>query len=86
MTNFIKMPPMGELKTESKKQTVFRIAVDHSYVKGIFIINTTIQPKDFKNVMFLWRDERYGDVFTCWNDDPNDRIISFGEAGDEFNQ
>lgn len=81
MTNFIKMPPIGEGKKEPKK-TVFNKSVRDNFT----VAQTVDQPYEYENVMFIRHDENYGDVFIAWDDNPNDFTLLFGEAGDEFNQ
>ena len=66
-------------KTKGKK-TIFRKIVGPDGVVG-----TKSTPEDYDNVTFLWRDDDYGDVFVAWeDDDESDRVIFFGEKGDEF--
>lgn len=81
MTNFIKMPPIGDGKKEPKK-TVFNQSVRDNFT----VAPAIDQPNEYKNVMFIRHDVDYGDVFIAWDDNPNDFTILFGEAGDEFNQ
>ena len=40
----------------------------------------------FENVLHIGYDKQYGDVFKCWDQNPNEFIIYFGTKGDEFNQ
>ena len=44
------------------------------------------EPKGWDNVMHLYEDKEYGDVFLAWDDGKeDDRNIYFGKKGDEFN-
>ena len=83
MTNFIKMPPIDREVKETKK-TVF--THDVGVVKCIPMIYKSIEKPEYRhNVMFLWHDKQYGDVFRVWkNGSENDSLICFGTAGDEF--
>lgn len=87
MTNFIKMPPIGEVEKKKPKKTVFKKIVGFNPIIGAFIEDTNDRPKEWQNVMHLWKDKDYGDVFRCFDDaNGSDSTIYFGEAGDEFNQ
>jgi len=67
-------------KKEGKNKTVFKKIVDKHSVEPV-VLDT---PEDFENVMFLYRDIIYGDVFVAWDADENNRRLFFGEKGDEF--
>ena len=77
-TRFLTMEPLPE---RGSRKTVFEKSVNPYDVR-----DAILQPEKYKNVMFLYSDKTYGDVFLAWNDDPNDRVIFCGERGDEFNQ
>jgi hypothetical protein len=83
MTNYFKMPPIDREVKETKK-TVFThclSVIDNERV----IKKTNDGPELWENVMFLWRDKEYGDVFRCWDDGfKDDSLIFFGTSGDEF--
>ncbi len=80
-TKFIKMPPIGDVEKESKI-TVFSQSLSDNFT----VAPAVNQPYEYENVMFIRHDEDYGDVFIAWDDNPNDFMIFFGTAGDEFNQ
>ena len=42
-------------------------------------------PQIWGNVKHIGYDEKYGDVFMCWDDDDEGFTLYFGEKGDEFN-
>lgn len=78
MTKFILMEPIAK---PERKKTVF-----YKFVSTSCIETAEYQPNDYHNVMFLWHDEDYGDVFIAWYDNPSNRTIFFGTKGDEFDQ
>lgn len=78
MTKFITMEPIA--KPQGKK-TVFYKAISKTGIKRVYN-----KPDQYPNVMFLWHDEEYGDVFAAWFNNPSNRTIFFGEKGDEFDQ
>lgn len=44
------------------------------------------KPNDWLNVMWLgFYSDTLGDMFKCWDDDPNCFTIYFGKKGNEFN-
>ncbi len=67
-------------KKKEVKKTVFKITLGTD-LQGL---KTELTPYDYKNVLHLGYDIYYKDVFKCWNNDPNDFTIYFGEKGDEF--
>lgn len=77
MTNFTTL----ESAKKVKKETIFT-----HYVSSKMEINKEEKsiPPDSKNVLHLWKDTVYGDVFKCWDDDENNATLYFGEKGDEF--
>ena len=83
MTNYFKMPPI-DMEVNEQKKTVFTHCV--SVVDGKKIIEEINEaPELWENIMFLWHDNQYGDVFRCWDDGfEDDSLIFFGTAGDEF--
>lgn len=86
MTNFIKMPPIGEVEKKKPKKTGFTHIV---YPKDFGTIKLEISkhsPCNFENILHVGKDLYYGDVFKCWNLNEDVFYIAFGEAGDEFNQ
>lgn len=86
-TNYIKMPPIANEVKEEPKKTVFKKIVGYNPGRGTYVDNTSDTPEMWSNVMHLWKDKNYGDVFRCWDViDGSDSTIFFGEAGDEFNQ
>lgn len=78
--NMTKFMTLGYSKKTVKK-TVFKTLLDDSFK----IVNASVQPENYSNVLFLGHDESYGDLFKAWDDDKNDFAIYFGEKGDEFN-
>lgn len=84
MTNYFKMPPIEVKENKEPKKTVFTHCV--SVFNGKMVINeTNDDPKLWENIMFLWHDNEYGDVFRCWDEGFEDySSIFFGTAGDEF--
>ena len=78
--NMTKFMTLGYSKKTVKK-TVFKTLLDDSFK----IVNASVQPENYSNVLFLGHDESYGDLFKAWNDDKNNFAIYFGEKGDEFN-
>jgi len=76
------MTKFHTLENKSKpegKKTVFLKFVDVDKVR-----DPNIDPSAYKNVMFLYHDTYYGDVFLAWNDSLEERNIYFGTKGDEF--
>lgn len=45
---------------------------------------TDISPTYWNNVLWIGKDEDYGDVFKCWDNDPTVFTLFFGTKGDEF--
>lgn len=78
--NMTKFMTLGYSKKTVKK-TVFKTLLDDSFK----IVNASVQPENYSNVLFLGHDESYGDLFKAWDDDKNYFAIYFGEKGDEFN-
>ena len=78
--NMTKFMTLGYSKKTVKK-TVFKTLLDDSFK----IVNASVQPENYSNVLFLGHDESYGDLFKAWDDDKNGFDIYFGEKGDEFN-
>lgn len=79
MTKFTTMKLIE--KTKNKK-TIFHKVVD--YHKGV--CEAGLSPGFYDNILFLYTDHSYGDVFLAWNDSrEKDRVIYFGEKGDKFN-
>jgi hypothetical protein len=63
-----------------KKETVFT-----HYVNGnMDIIEATLNPKNYENVLHIGYDNFYKDVFKVWNNKENEFKIYFGKKGDEF--
>lgn len=83
-TKFTSMAQISEVKVSGK--TVFEKVVGVDSEEGHNIVETDTLPEEYENVMLLWKDKYYGDVFRCWDDDPSDSTIYFGTAGDGFNQ
>ena len=85
-TKFVKMPPIGDVENKEHKKTVFKRIIYYHLLNGTFIEDTNDSTEQWQNVMHLWKDKYYGDVFRCWDNDQSNSVIYFGEAGDEFNQ
>lgn len=78
-TNFL---TLERKKKKEKKETIFTHFINsHREIKRTSYIAT-----DFENVMLIGRDKVYGDIFKCWDNDPNEFLIFFGTAGDEFDK
>lgn len=67
------------LEKKEGKKTVFKKFVDENNVEEAVHL-----PEDFENVLFLYKDFIYGDVFLAWDENENNRSLFFGEKGDEF--
>ena len=50
------------------------------------ILEDVTSPRNWHNVEHIGYDEKYGDVFKCWDDGEIGFTLYFGEKGDEFNQ
>ena len=77
-TKFITLEP----KSKIVKETVFTHFISGS--KTVYDSIRTVN--SFENVLHIGYDVDYGDVFKCWENDPNYFTIYFGTKGDEFNQ
>ena len=76
-TNFMSLND----KVKEGKETIFTKVVYNN--GGGDTIKT---PKNYKNILHIGRDEWYGDIFKCWNEDINCFTLHFGIKGDEFNK
>ena len=72
MTNYTTL----ESAKKVKKGTVFTHYV--SSQMGISKVEDST-PRDYLNVLHLWKDNVYGDVFKCWSDDKDNATLYFGE-------
>ena len=72
-------------KTTAKKvikKTVFKELLNSSKK----IEPVTWRPDDYETVEFIGHDESYGDVFKCFDKDPNNFALLFGVKGSEFDE
>ena len=73
-------------KGNESKKTIFKYTVEcNSPGSEPRIETTTMKPKEFKEVIYLGRDDAYGDVFLARPESPSVFWIFFGVKGDEFN-
>lgn len=67
-------------ESKEKKETVFIHYLDSNKEMDF----ASSKPSIFDNVLYIGRDENYGDVFKAWNDDEIGFALYFGTKGDEF--
>lgn len=75
MAKFKTLEPIGIVK----KPTVFT----HVLEGNKKVSESEVGPNNYSNILHIGFDYQYGDVFKCWNDNPNDFTITFGVKGDE---
>lgn len=79
MTKFMTMPLVA-INTKKSNKTIFKFKVGTTKIDV-----SEFKPEDFEIVMFIYHDEEYGDVFLAWDEgEEEQRILFFGEKGDEF--
>jgi len=79
------------MKKETKFITGFSQKVNEETVFKKFLCSngnladSDTEPNNWLNVMWLgFYSDTLGDMFKCWDDDPNCFTIYFGKKGDEF--
>ena len=80
MTNFI------DGSINSSKKILVETEFTHMVSSQKEIVNVENQMFTWKNIKWLGKDNAYGDMFQCWDGDPDNFAILFGIKGDEFNK
>lgn len=71
---------------DKTEKTITRETVFEKILSSDFEIEETKDlPSCYEFVEFLGHDKYYGDVFKCFDKDPNNFALFFGVKGDEFN-
>ena len=68
-----------------EKKVIKKTKFEEILISRIDIQVTDTNPIDWGNVKHIGYDQKYGDVFKCWDDDEDGFTLYFGEKGDEFN-
>ena len=72
---------------DKTEKTITRKTVFEKILSSDFEIEETIDlPSCYEFVEFLGHDKYYGDVFKCFDKDPNNFALFFGVKGSEFDE